>query len=483
MQMLIAMMALMWVGGAGLAGPDPWRIPPSSSVGGVANQVIAAVTFDSEHEDCRAPQGSEMYQRVHGYAAVLDGKTFRQLAASARLKQPDVGPNQSELVPLYRVGQCVGAESKATVVRLSQSANGSVWAMGEGEDASRVPQLLESSKVQGILNDWPSYAGEFDERTGGHGLVKVLSKPYWSSRHVLDKPTLGDRFLRGRAVTIDSADRLLALESMYMRLPREYDAKSPAGLLVWIDSSDKGEPPECLFEVCDSSNIVIVGIANCGNIRPIANRYQLGLDAVATVSRRTHIDKRRIYTSGLSGGARVASVLASCFPDVYAGAIPIVGLSCYEAVAVPGRGRYAPAFAKPQESMLSLLRKRRIGVITGGKDFNQPEIIGAAQVMRGDGLQVRTFERVELGHELPTPEHFAQAMVWVDEPYQAVRKAEIAQAQRLLKSAMAKIGGREVLTDADRSALMRVTEAGPWSSEAWKAIELLDRSAIDSAPR
>jgi predicted esterase len=453
---------------ASVAPPDdgPWNLPgPGAALTGVVRFEGGGCEVEG------APKASAMALRVRGTAAVLDGRTLRQLAATAQIKQPRASPDRADTVLLWRVTVCPGPPATAHTVELRQAHDGGVWVMSGvagGTNEAAAARLLDPDKLEPLINDWPTYAGDFAS-TPAPADPFPLSAPYYCSRTVLNKPTLGDRFLRGRTTSIDAADRLLKLEKMIVRLPAGYTPRTPAGLLVWIDAGDDGTPPACLHGALDAANVVAIGIANCGNTRPIANRYQLSLDAVATAGRRYHLDPRRVYISGISGGGRVSSILAACFPDVFTGCIPIVGMSCYELVATPHR-RYAPVFAKPPARLMALLRTRRIAPITGGRDFNGPEITAAAQALRGDGLQVRVFELVGMGHELPKPELFAEAFTWVDEPYQRLRRAEIEAAEREIKAARAK--------PDDRGAALKVTQAGPWTLAAWAA---LDRAPLDRA--
>lgn len=461
---------------------DPWRLP-SGSAGSSLKGVVLAGPRPNADDPCSPPDGSPMYRRVHGVTQVVDGRVLRQLSATGKARQPDVPPtvDDRDLAPLWRIVICAKGESptaSARVVSIAQAGNGALWAMLDPHDnpgEQPASQALKAEDAAPILDAWPTYEGGFTTAPIATPIVAGMPKPYIASRFQLDKSGLGERFTRGRTPNIDGMDRLLRLEQMHLRLPRGYSPREPAGLLVWVDASDRGEPPSCLFEACDSANIAIVGIDNCGNTRPIANRYQLILDAVATAKRRCHLDDRRIYISGLSGGGRVSSILTACFPDVFTGAVPIVGLSHYEPVDLPGRGMVPPAFAKPQERLVSLLKRRRIAPVTGARDFNQGEIQAAATAMRGEGLQVKSFEALDLGHELPKPALFAEALNWVDEPYRKVRRAEIEKADRALQTALAKIGDRTSLNDADREALMRVTEIAPWSVPAWTAVERLDQ--------
>jgi hypothetical protein len=123
--------------------------------------------------------------------------------------------------------------------------------------------------------------------------------------------------------------------------------------------------------------------------------------------------------------------------------------------------------------MFALLRSRRIGTITGPKDQNYDEITHATQFMKDDGLNYRVFEYAGMGHEMPTPEHFAEALKWVDEPYQATRAKEEASASALLARHTARGGEHPPANDKERQELMKVTEEGPWTDAAWKAVGLL----------
>lgn len=459
---------------------DPWRLPAGAGTAALTGAVYSGPGRPPE-EPCRVRPGSVMYRRVHGASAAIDSRMLRRLAACGLARQPDVplSTNDPSFATLWRIFVCSEGGVATREVTISQAPNGVLWAHAPGEaGAATLAQAMRPEDAYGIIGVWPAYEGGFDVAPVSNPVTVDLPQPYVGAATTLDKPGLSRRFLRGRSATIDGTDRLLRLERMRARVPRGYSPRTPAGLLIWVSADDRGDPPACLHAACDAANIVIIGIDNCGNGRPIANRYQLILDAVTTGQRKFHVDDRRVYISGFSGGGRVASIMTACFPDIFAGAVPIVGLSHYETLNVPGRGTLTPPFAKPSDRLMGLLKRRRIGAVTGARDFNQGEIQAAATAMRGDGLQARTFEAVDLGHELPKPELLAEALAWIDEPFQQVRRGEIEQAERALKAALARIGDRSALNDADREALMKVTEIGPWTPAGWRAVELLDRPAV-----
>lgn len=295
------------------------------------------------------------------------------------------------------------------------------------------------------------------------------------------KEELGDRLLRGRRTRVDGATRLLADDEIWARAPQGYDPRHPAGLLVWVHASPNGRPPAAIFDAADELGLVCVSQADAGNECPIADRYQRIFDAVATAATRYHLDPRRIYISGISGGGKVSSVLWACFPDLFAGSVPIVGLACYENIPI-GNGQIWPGlYDKPKAPVFSLLKEQRCAAITGPKDFNYDSIIAVQKVLARDGLSVRVFEHADLAHTMPTPAQFAEALRWVDEPFRNLRAGEHAAAERLLAEFKARAGGDSPPDpDERRRLLIEITRAGPWTSAAWEAADLL---SSPQAPR
>jgi hypothetical protein len=301
----------------------------------------------------------------------------------------------------------------------------------------------------------------------------VLSKPYVQAPFFLDQQTLGDRFLRGRQTDIKPVSRVLGDESMHIRLPRGYDAKRPAGLLVWVNAGREGEVPGVFNTALDELGLIAVGIDKVGNDRDVSDRYQLALDAVWTASTRFHVDRERVYLAGLSGGGSVVSMLAPCFPEYFAGSVPIVGMRSYFNVPV-GNGKLVRAgYERPESKRWALTRTRRMGPITGEGDANGVVIRQAAKRMAEDGVPIRVFDFPELGHQMPSATQFAQALRWVDGPRSAALAKQAEAARAALDVYVRKFGSGAPANEKQRAELVRVTELGPWSEAAWEAVAML----------
>ncbi|MGE4197310.1 MAG: hypothetical protein AB7G11_09335, partial [Phycisphaerales bacterium] len=325
-------------------------------------------------------------------AQIDDGPMLQNLAGIiAELNARDLALLSQCVVPGSRMLDARGALTRIGVVHLLGrdddqrkrvelllSADGVVLAqeLAPAPDASnsraRVVKL-DPEKFRQLSIDWARYRGSFGtpwrglEPSAGvsptppsgptppaPGAEAVLDPPPVPAPFFLDQKWLGDRFLSGRRSTIPGATRVLSKEKMFLRASRGYDPRRPAGLLVWINAADEGPTPPVFRAALDELNIVCVGIQNVGNDRPVADRYQLALDAIFSASAMLHVDPRRVYVSGISGGGRVSSMLQACFPDYFTGSVPIVGLSCYQPVPL-GNSRFAPAgYSRPPGPRLAL---------------------------------------------------------------------------------------------------------------------------------
>jgi len=290
---------------------------------------------------------------------------------------------------------------------------------------------------------------------------------------LLDSATIRERLNGGRKSQLPETQRYLPDEQFFVRLPAGYAPGAPAGLIVWIDASPSGRPPQVFSQAADELGCIIVGAADAGNRRLSTDRYQLGLDMVSTVAHRFHVDPSRVYATGISGGGRISSGLVACFPDVFTGAVPIVGLNAYKHVPLGDGTFVVMGFGRPQAAYWRLLRRHRIAPMTGPLDFNYREMVNATRIMTGDGLDVRMFEYEDMAHTMPTPERFVEALSWVDAKHAAEKAEAIEESEKLMAGYVARFGDAPVESDAQQRALERVASAAPWSRPAWRACELL----------
>jgi hypothetical protein len=441
----------------------------------------AIVTIEQELPEI-AEGEPQMSLVLAGVLVELKGRGFNQLRATVP-PNPMLGDagNAEQLCTIHLVPAGTG-ESKRIAIYQADADFIAVELDDQGLPQARA--LLRRDAFAELYHSWPQYRGAFDGAGADHPRAQVfkLEQPYAPGRFTIDKPTAANR-LYGGSQRSQGADRILESCEFNVRLPRGYNPRAPAGLLVWVDAGPSGICPPIFDAALDELNIIAIGAANSGNNRTLVNRVQLALDAAATASRRFHIDSRRIYISGISGGGRVASITQICFPEVFAGSVPIVGMSCYQNVP-DGLGRYYRAeFSKPGSAVFHLTRQRRIAPMTGRHDGNLLSITHGADLLRRDGIPVRVWEDPKMGHELPKSADAQEALHWIDEPYRALHEQEEQAAAKALESYTTRFGERPPANATERMLLLRVLEAGPWTQPAWTAWDLLNRNAATPKTR
>ena len=206
-------------------------------------------------------------------------------------------------------------------------------------------------------------------------------------------------------------------ESFEVLLPAGWDGKSPLGLFLWIDAGDQPRLPEPWEKILTKHQLVYAAARRSGNPRNIFDRLRLAIDANHNLRQQLPIDGRRVYVSGFSGGSRVASLLGVAWGEMFSGTICCMGVNFYTDVAAPDGKVYGLSYL-PDEELLPLVKKHcRFALVTGEKDFNRPNTLGAFENgFRKEGFEhVRVFDIPGQGHSLPPPEWLDQAISFVDE--------------------------------------------------------------------
>lgn len=415
---------------------------------------------------------SPMALQAVGIIAELDRGAIAQLERCIPLNPAPTEPREgmSRLAVMHLIG--VASTRRFDFAR---ALDGTIVMRDLDNPAGPLPRIeLKAAQFEKLIAEWPAYRGSFDPPAPASDAKAVeFTDEIVTSPITLDQPTLKRRVYSGMGIEIQPARRVLKECLFTARPPKGYDPRRPAGLLVWIDPAGEGVPPAVFDEALDELNIVAIGPAAIGNDRPTNDRLQLALDAVATGRARYHIDNRRIYACGMSGGGRVTSMLWGAFPDVFTGGIPIVGLSVYrDASAGPGK-IWPAAFSRAQGTIGAQVLKHRLGVVTGPSDFNHANTTAGMRILNADNMEARMFSYDDMGHELPRAERFAEVMRWVDEPARLDRQRDIDRGDQALKAYIKAAGERPAKDARERLLLEKVTQTAPWTEPAWKALEWL----------
>lgn len=231
----------------------------------------------------------------------------------------------------------------------------------------------------------------------------------------------------------------LADESFEAYVPQNYDPQKLIGLLIWINAGNSGALPRGWEEICNQRKLIFIGANDVGNARGIGVRIGLALDAAQNLKSIYSIDESRIYAAGVSGGAKVAGAMAMIYPEVFGGAISIVGIGYFRNIPLPDQPNraYPPMYGKPPGAMFQLARtQRRFVLITGSNDFNRDSIHAIYQqgFVADNFAHVQYSEITGFGHGLPEPAEISRAMEFLDAPLAEIVASQMDQAERLSKA-------------------------------------------------
>ena len=142
-----------------------------------------------------------------------------------------------------------------------------------------------------------------------------------------------------------------------------------------------------------------------------------------------------VIVTGISGGAKIATLLAIDYPDVFDGAIPIVGVLYFRGIQPPDQpNKVWPAtIVRPP---ITLFRKaqqqQRYVLITGSNDFNHDPV--KQTYLDGfvkDGYKYSKLLDIEgMGHSLPETQYMDEALAYLDEPLEARLAGAVAIESR-----------------------------------------------------
>jgi hypothetical protein len=209
----------------------------------------------------------------------------------------------------------------------------------------------------------------------------------------------------------------LPKESFEIFVPRNYSGKEAFGLFVFMNSGDGMTMPREWAALMEKEKLICLMPQKIGNEQQFSRRVGLTLIGMLKTAERYRIDPRRIYTGGLSGGARCSLQLAFLHNDVIDGNISICGANFYEAVpkvkATNTDTDYG-VWPIPTDRIAEAKKKVRFAFVTGDKDFRHGNIL---DIYRGgfvkNGFQARLIDQPGMGHQLCSPESLAEAFHFV----------------------------------------------------------------------
>lgn len=206
-------------------------------------------------------------------------------------------------------------------------------------------------------------------------------------------------------------------------IPPSYDGTEPYGLVTFINSGNNGSLFTQWQSVLDEKKLIYIAGDNIGNSINVNIRMGVAMAAVYRLKEVLNIDSTRIYTSGNSGGARMASVLAYTYPEWFFGSMPNCGSSYprqvaqdYETQNPNSHYEYTIPFTTADLNYIKSF-DRRYGILTSFDDFREGDIMNIYHNgMVPDGFKGKFLETAG-PHCATTTEHFRDAVNFVEHPH------------------------------------------------------------------
>lgn len=182
-------------------------------------------------------------------------------------------------------------------------------------------------------------------------------------------------------------------------VPETYDPATAPGLLVYMSPTYSGAAPRAWDRVLTAKNLIWIGANQAGNSVNVQRRALFALIAPDVIRQAYAVDAARVYVTGLSGGGKMASMMAVEYPHVFRGGIFNCGVEFWD--------RRPPRFEQ--------VRANRFVFVTGEHD----------QALRPTKRVYRRFEQAGvpnvrlmvipgMGHENPDAEHLEEALDFLD---------------------------------------------------------------------
>ncbi len=187
--------------------------------------------------------------------------------------------------------------------------------------------------------------------------------------------------------------------SWQVYLPKTDSTEKP-GVLVYVSPMDTGEIDPRWREVMDQQNLIYISANDVGNeIRTIRRMVMANL-AVQALAQQYVFNTGRIYVSGFSGGGKVASLLASQYPEVYSGALYICGVYFWKEKNTPNVDR---------------VLKNRFVFLSGTRDFNRMQTRRIQKRYIEAGAEhTRLIIVPGMAHRLPDATYLTEALLFLD---------------------------------------------------------------------
>jgi dienelactone hydrolase len=174
------------------------------------------------------------------------------------------------------------------------------------------------------------------------------------------------------------------------------DSTEKPGVFVYVSPMKTGRIDSRWREVMDQQNLIYIAANKSGNKIATIRRMVMATMALKALGQDHEFDTDHISISGFSGGGRVASRLATQYPEVFTGALYICGVDFWK---------------KDQTPRVDRLIQNRFVFLTGTRDFNRTETKQIRKRYIKAGAQyTKLIEVPGMGHKHPDATYLTEAL-------------------------------------------------------------------------
>ena len=209
-----------------------------------------------------------------------------------------------------------------------------------------------------------------------------------------------------------------------MYVPASYDGSEPYGLVSWINSGNKGAVKfEAWKQVLDEKKLIWVGGDNIGNDIGTYTRMSVAWAGMLRAKEIFNIDESRIYSSGNSGGSRMATSLAYVYPEAFDAVLPQCGSAFPQWVDQDYETRdpnsHYERILSFSNSELEYIKSfdLKYGIMTSFGDFREGDIMNIYHNgMEPNDMKARFLE-IDGNHCTTSAAHFRDAINFVEHSF------------------------------------------------------------------
>ncbi|MBT5186367.1 MAG: hypothetical protein HOH19_06550 [Kordiimonadaceae bacterium] len=186
-------------------------------------------------------------------------------------------------------------------------------------------------------------------------------------------------------------------------VPTTYNIKNPPGVMVYVSNNNRTDIPVGWLKIMEERNIIWIAAYMSGDSFATQKRTLKALLALLLVEQKYMIDTERVFISGFSTGANIASIVSMDFPHMFKGAI-FNNSAFFWKDNIPAQ--------------MDLIKNNRYVFVTGRSD---PYLLHMREVHRRykkagvEDSKLLVIPRWK--HKNPTRRRFLEALEYIDQGY------------------------------------------------------------------